>query len=210
MSLADIRREYPGEPLDERHSDADPIRQFATWLDQARSTEKDPTAMALATVDGNQRPSVRIVLLKGCDERGFVFYTNYESRKARDIVANPGAALVFYWPGASRQVRVEGQIERVSDAESDAYFASRPFESQIAASISPQSDPVAHREVLDALFDGARERYASQPVPRPRFWGGYRLVPTEIEFWQGRPNRLHDRLRYRHQGTAWTRDRLAP
>jgi pyridoxamine 5'-phosphate oxidase len=210
MSLADIRREYPGEPLDEAHSDPDPLRQFAAWFEAAREEETDPTAMALATVDSRGRPSVRIVLLKGCDERGFVFYTNYESRKARDIAATADAALVFYWPTTSRQVRAEGRVEKVTAAESDAYFASRPVESQIAASISPQSDPVAHREALESLFEQARDRYASGHVPRPDFWGGYRLVPTEMEFWQGRPNRLHDRLRYRREGDAWTRDRLAP
>jgi len=210
MSLADIRRDYPGEPLDETHSAADPLRQFAAWFKDARVSEIDPTAMALATVDSAGRPSVRIVLMKGCDERGFVFYTNYESRKARDIAATADAALVFYWPSASRQVRVEGRVEKVTAAESDAYFASRPFDSQVAASISPQSDPVAHREALDRLFEEARRRYAAGEVPRPEFWGGYRLVPDQIEFWQGRPNRLHDRLRYRRQGDVWTRDRLAP
>ena len=175
-----------------------------------RGVEIDPTAMALATATRDGRPSVRTVLLKGLDGGGFVFYTNYESRKAREIDDTHRASLLFYWPSVSRQVRIEGTIERVTDAESDAYFATRPFESQIAALVSPQSDPIAHREVLDALFAEARARYAPGAVPRPGFWGGYRVVPAEIEFWQGRENRLHDRLRYRRQGDIWIRERLAP
>jgi len=210
MSLADIRREYIGQALDERHSDVDPFGQFSTWFDQVRELETDPTAMALATATRDGRPSVRIVLLKGVDERGFVFYTNYESRKARELADTGLASLMFYWPSLNRQVRINGSVEKVSEEESDAYFASRPVESRIAAAISPQSDPIAHREALDALYEQGRQRYASGAVPRPRFWGGYRVVPDEFEFWQGRESRLHDRLRYRRHGDEWRRDRLAP
>ena len=210
MSIAQIRREYPGSPLDEAHADADPLRQFAVWFEQVRGVEADPTAMALATATRDGRPSVRTVLLKGIDAGGFVFYTNYESRKARELDDTRWGSLLFYWPSVSRQVRVEGAVERVTGAESDAYFATRPLESQIAATVSPQSDPIAHREALDRLFAEAKARFAAGAVPRPPFWGGYRVVPMEMEFWQGRENRLHDRLRYRRQGDAWIRDRLAP
>jgi pyridoxamine 5'-phosphate oxidase len=210
MSLSQIRREYPGAPLDEARADADPLKQFAAWFEQVRGLEMDPTAMALATAARDGRPSVRTVLLKGVDAGGFVFYTNYESRKAREMDETHQASLLFYWPSMSRQVRIEGRVERVSAAESDAYFATRPFESQLAAMVSPQSDPIAHRELLDALFADAKSRYVPGSVARPAFWGGYRVVPAEMEFWQGRENRLHDRLRYRRQGDAWIRDRLAP
>jgi pyridoxamine 5'-phosphate oxidase len=210
MTLADIRREYLGQPLDEQHSDPDPFGQFATWFEQVRELEPDPTAMALATATRDGRPSVRVVLLKGIDERGLVFYTNYESRKARELADTGLASLMFYWPSLNRQVRVEGTVEKVSGDESDAYFASRPQESRIAAAISPQSDPIAHREALDALYEQGRQHYAAGAVPRPAFWGGYRVLPAQFEFWQGRENRLHDRLRYRRHAGGWTRDRLAP
>jgi pyridoxamine 5'-phosphate oxidase len=211
MSLADIRREYLGQPLDEKHSDADPLQQFAVWMAQAREVETDPTAMTLATATRDARPSARIVLLKGVDERGFVFYTNYESRKGRELAENARASLVFYWPSVNRQVRITGGVEQVSADQSDAYFASRPPDSRLAATISPQSDPIAHREALEALFAQAQSRHPEGDVPRPPFWGGYRVVPEEIEFWQGRASRLHDRLRYRrHHDGSWTRDRLAP
>ena len=210
MSFSDVRREYAGEPLDEAHSDADPMQQFMRWQAQIRDLEMDPTAMTLATATADGRPSARIVLLKGIDDRGFVFYTNYQSRKGRELAASPYASLVFYWPSVNRQVRVTGTVERVNAAESDTYFASRPFESQLAASISPQSDPLAHRQALEALYDAAKSRYTPGTVPRPSFWGGYRVIPQEIEFWQGRANRLHDRLRYRRDGSTWIRERLAP
>lgn len=210
MSLADIRRDYLGQPLDEQHTDADPFAQFNTWFSQVREHEMDPTAMALATAAADGRPSVRIVLLKGIDERGLVFFTSYESRKGRELAANDQASVVFYWPSLNRQVRADGRVERVSGEESDAYFASRPLDSRIAAAVSPQSDPIAHREALEALFEQGRTRFGAGDVPRPAFWGGYRLVPDVFEFWQGRESRLHDRLRYQRRAGRWVRDRLAP
>lgn len=208
--LADIRREYLGQPLDEAHSDADPFRQFAAWFAQVRDLEPDPTAMALATTTGDGRPSVRIVLLKDVDGRGLTFYTSYESRKARELAGTGHASLMFYWPSLNRQVRVEGRVEKVSDADSDAYFASRPLESRIAAAVSPQSETIADRAALEALYEQGRQRFASGEVPRPASWGGYRVVADEFEFWQGRTSRLHDRLRYRLVSGQWVRDRLAP
>ena len=210
MSLADIRREYLGQPLDEAHSDADPVRQFTAWLEQVRELEPDPTAMALATATRDGVPSVRTVLLKGADERGFVFYTNYESRKARELAESGRASLLFYWPSLNRQVRIDGSVEQVTDLESDAYFASRPVDSRIAAAVSRQSEPIADRETLQALFDAARLRDPEGTMSRPPFWGGYRVVPDTFEFWQGRLSRLHDRLRYVKRGDAWTHDRLQP
>jgi pyridoxamine 5'-phosphate oxidase len=210
MSLADIRRDYQGEPLSETESDADPFRQFARWFDQVRALEVDPTAMALATATTDGRPSVRNVLLKDVDARGFVFYTNYNSRKARELAATGRASLLFTWRSVERQVRIDGAVEKVSDAESDAYFATRPIESRWGTYASPQSEIIESRAALEAQFEAARKQYGDS-VPRPSWWGGYRVVPDEFEFWQGRPSRLHDRLRYR-LGPAgdWRRDRLAP
>jgi pyridoxamine 5'-phosphate oxidase len=210
MSLADIRREYLGQPLDETHSDADPFRQFDAWFAQVRDLEPDPTAMALATTTADGRPSVRIVLLKGVDERGLTFYTSYDSRKAKELAATGRASLMFYWPSLNRQVRVDGRVEKVSDADADAYFASRPLESRIAAAVSPQSETIPDRAALEALFEAGRQQFASGTVPRPASWGGYRIVADEFEFWQGRTSRLHDRLRYRRVNGEWVRDRLAP
>jgi pyridoxamine 5'-phosphate oxidase len=210
MSLADLRREYIGQPLSESESDANPFVQFSRWFDQVRETEVDPTAMALATATRDGRPSVRNVLLKGVDDRGFVFYTNYQSRKAREIDATGRASLLFTWRSLERQVRVDGGVEKVSDAESDAYFASRPIESRWSVYASRQSEIVDSRDTLELLFNAARERFEDH-VPRPEWWGGYRVIPDEFEFWQGRPSRLHDRLRYMlHPGDTWRRDRLAP
>jgi pyridoxamine 5'-phosphate oxidase len=195
MSLADIRREYLGQPLSETESDPDPFRQFARWFEQVRDLETDPTAMALATATGDGRPSVRTVLLKGVDDRGFIFYTNYNSRKARDLAATGRASLLFLWRSLERQVRIDGVAEKVSAEESDSYFATRPIES---------------REALESRFTIARQTYGER-VPRPKWWGGYRVIPDEFEFWQGRPSRLHDRLRYAKQPDGyWRRDRLAP
>ena len=210
MSLADIRREYQGEPLSEQESDADPFRQFARWFEQVRTLEIDSTAMALATATRAGRPSVRNVLLKEFDHRGFVFYTNFESRKARELAETGRASLLFTWRSVERQVRIDGAVEKVSDAESDAYFASRPIESRWGTYASRQSTVIESRDVLEARFAAARARYG-QNVPRPAWWGGYRVVPDEFEFWQGRPSRLHDRLRYlKEPNGSWRRDRLAP
>jgi pyridoxamine 5'-phosphate oxidase len=210
MSLADVRREYLGQPLSETDSDADPFIQFARWFEQARETEFDATAMALATATREGRPSVRNVLLKGADDRGFVFYTNYQSRKARELEETGRASLLFTWRTLERQVRVDGAVEKVTAAESDAYFAARPIESRWSVYASKQSEVVDSRETLELLFSAARERFELD-VPRPEWWGGYRVIPDEFEFWQGRPSRLHDRLRYLRQPTgAWRRERLAP
>jgi pyridoxamine 5'-phosphate oxidase len=210
MSLADTRREYLGEPLNEAHSDPDPMRQFSLWFEQVRDIEADPTAMALATATRDGRPSVRTVLLKGVDE-GFVFYTNYESRKAREMEATGRASLLFYWGSVERQVRIDGEVERVSPVESDAYFATRPLDSRLSVYASRQSAAIASRDVLEEAFERVKRTYGDGPVPRPDWWGGYRIIPDEFEFWQGRESRLHDRLRYTKQkdGT-WRRERLAP
>jgi pyridoxamine 5'-phosphate oxidase len=211
MSLADIRREYVGEPLSEAHSDNDPLRQFAIWFDQVRDIEPDPTAMSLATATREGRPSVRTVLLKAVDERGFVFYTNYDSRKAREMEATGRASLLFFWRSLDRQVRVDGSVERVSPAESDAYFAIRPIDSRLSVYASRQSEAIESRDVLEEAFERVKRTYGDGEVPRPEWWGGFRIVPDEIEFWQGRVSRLHDRLRYlREAENRWRRDRLAP
>ena len=210
MTLGDIRREYAGEPLDDAHAHADPFMQFFAWFDQARDTEPDFTAMALATATRDGRPSVRTVLLKSVDPQGFVFYTNYHSRKAREIDQTGRASLLFLWRSVNRQVRVDGRVEKVSEADSDAYFATRPLESRWSVYASRQSETIESREALESRFDVARQLYGDA-VPRPRWWGGYRVVPDEFEFWQGRASRLHDRLQYRKQADgSWSRERLAP
>ena len=211
MSLADIRREYLGEPLSEAHSDPDPMRQFRRWFEQVRDVEPDPTAMALATASSDGRPSVRTVLLKGLDDRGFIFYTNYESRKAREMEATGRASLLFFWRSVERQVRIDGTVERVSPGESDAYFETRPLDSRLSAYASRQSEAIESRDVLEEAFERVKRTYGDGPVPRPEWWGGYRVVPDEFEFWQGRESRLHDRLRYiKGANGAWRRERLAP
>ena len=209
MSIADIRRDYSGDPLSETESDPDPFRQFARWFEQVRELEADPTAFALATSTRDGRPSVRTVLLKGVDDRGFVFYTNYNSRKARELDDTGRASLLFYWPSLVRQVRVDGLVDKIDEAESDAYFATRPIESRWSVYASTQSDVIESREALEARYNVAREAYGDI-IPRPSWWGGYRVIPAEFEFWQGRPSRLHDRLRYQREASGWRRDRLAP
>ena len=209
MNFSDIRRDYAGEPLSERDSAPDPFDQFGRWFEQARGGELDPTAMSLATAGADGRASVRTVLLKGVEGGGFVFYTNYNSRKARDIAATGHASLLFYWASLNRQVRVSGRVEKVSDAESDAYFANRPVESRWGVYASNQSEVLSSRAVLESRYDAAREQFGNS-VPRPTWWGGYRVVPDMFEFWQGRPSRLHDRIRYVASDEGWRKERLAP
>ena len=210
--LAALRRRYARGELDEADLASDPLTQFAAWLDDALAGEvPEPNAMVLATATPDGVPSARTVLLKGLDERGFVFYTNYESAKAADLDANPRAALVFPWHAMERQVRVTGTVERVSREESAAYFASRPRDSRLGAWASPQSQVVADRATLDRAYAEVEGRWGEdEEVPLPDFWGGYRVRPETVEFWQGRHGRLHDRIGYRREGESWVVERLAP
>jgi len=223
MNIADLRTVYRRATLDEADLAADPFVQFEAWLDQAIASEaSEPTAMTLATVDADGRPSARIVLLKGYDasapkaqaaQRGFVWFTNYESRKGRALAAHAAAALCLFWPELERQVRIEGRVDKTSAAQSDAYFASRPLASRIGAWASPQSEVIPSREFLEqreaALVTEVGNDDAAT-LARPPHWGGYRLVPDVVEFWQGRPSRLHDRIVYRREGKTWSIVRLAP
>ena len=212
-ALADLRKDYKLASLGKRDLAADPITQFQKWMDEAIKAElPEPTAMNLATVSAQGRPSARIVLLKGCDERGFVFYSNYESRKGRELGETQWAALTFHWVELERQVRIEGHVEKVPDGESDTYFKSRPLASRIGAHASPQSEPIGSREALMARVAAATARYGILPdgPPRPANWGGYLIVPERVEFWQGRRSRLHDRLVYMRQFGGWHIERLAP
>lgn len=209
MSIADIRENYQKFELLESTVSADPYAQFGRWFEQALHSEvREPTAMTLATATADGRPSARIVLLKGFDTQGFVFFTNYESRKGREIEANPQAGLLLFWPELERQVRIEGRIARVAEAESDAYFRSRPLGSRIGAWASPQSQPTT-RDALAARVQELTQSLGDDPE-RPPHWGGYRLDPVSVEFWQGRPSRLHDRLVYLRQDDGWSLQRLAP
>ena len=198
------------EPLLESEAAGDPFEQFGRWYQEASRVMRLPEAMAVATAGGDARPSVRMVLMKQWDQRGFVFHTNYESRKGRELNENPLAALLFHWDPLGRQVRMEGPVERISSAESDEYFASRPYGAQISALASHQSQPVAGREVLDARAGRLRSELGGAPVGRPSWWGGYRLRPAVFEFWQNRDDRFHDRLQYSWTGTLWQIERLEP
>ena len=210
MKIADLRQEYMRAGLGEADADRDPIRQFERWFEDAlRARLPLPNAMTLATISAQGAPSARVVLLKGIENGGFTFYTNYRSRKARELEAHGTACLLFMWSELERQVRIDGRIERVSAAESDAYYASRPLGARLSAWASPQSQPVASRATLEAAMAEARARYGETP-PRPEHWGGYRVLPTEFEFWQGRADRLHDRLLYTREGGNWRIVRLAP
>jgi pyridoxamine 5'-phosphate oxidase len=209
--VARLREEYTRAGLKESDADPDPLEQFRGWFGEALAADlHEPNAMTLATATADGRPSARVVLLKGFDERGFVFYTNYGGRKSRELEANPRAALVFYWGELERQVRVEGRVSRVPDGESDAYFAGRPRGSQLGAWASEQSRPVRDRGALERRLRELEGEYEGREVPRPAFWGGYRIEPETMEFWQGRENRLHDRLRYRLTEEGWGIERLQP
>jgi pyridoxamine 5'-phosphate oxidase len=216
---ADLRVDYGRGRLDEADVLADPVAQFGRWFDEARAANvAEPNAMTLATVDPSGAPSARIVLLKSFDTRGFTFYTNYDSRKGRELAANPRAALCFFWQPMERQVRIEGTVERVGRAESEEYFRGRPRQAQIGAWVSQQSSPLTSRAELERIETELQKRFADAPVPLPDYWGGFRVVPHSIEFWQGRPSRLHDRLLYTRapvnasgaNQTGWTLRRLSP
>lgn len=209
--LASLRRSYARASLAEGDVAADPIAQFLAWFDDAQAAElREPNAMTLATATPDGAPSARIVLLKGVDERGFVFYTDYRSRKGEELAANPRAALVFHWAELERQVRVTGTVARVAREESEAYYRTRPVGSRIGAWASHQSRPIAGRAELEAREAELAHRYADGDVPLPPHWGGYRVAPETVEFWQGRPSRLHDRLRYVREDGAWRVERLSP
>ena len=209
-ALADLRKSYERNELDEASCADDPLHQFETWLEQAIKAQlPEPNAMTLATVGADGRPSTRIVLIKGLDARGLVWYTNYDSRKGRELAHDPRAALQFHWVELERVVRIEGRVEKVSAEESDAYYATRPLDSRIGAWASPQSQPITSRAVLVANAAKAAARHGLNP-PRPPHWGGYRLIPDRWEFWQGRRSRLHDRVLYTQEAGRWLRQRLAP
>lgn len=212
MSFADQRREYTASGLTEADAGDDPLDLFRRWFAQALEVDpQDANAMMLATADETGRPSARIVLLKGCDERGLTFFTNYDSRKGRELGQNPYAALTFFWPALDRQVRIEGRVERTSRQESEEYFRSRPRGSRLGAWASAQSRPIDGREELERAVAALEARFATDEIPCPQFWGGFRLVPDVWELWQGRPSRLHDRLRYTRIPTGeWQRERLSP
>ncbi|HCE10999.1 MAG TPA: pyridoxamine 5'-phosphate oxidase [Oxalobacteraceae bacterium] len=211
MSIAQLRKDYTLASLSEVNAAPDPIVQFSTWFDEARQAQiPEPNAMSVATVGLDGRPSSRIMLIKEFDARGFTWFTNYESRKGEELLGNPYAALLFFWVELERQVRIEGRVERISSDENDAYFQSRPIKSRLGALASGQSRPIANRQLLDAKFAETEQQYGEQP-PRPAHWGGYRVIPDRIEFWQGRSSRLHDRLRYTLQPDGvWHCERLQP
>jgi pyridoxamine 5'-phosphate oxidase len=212
LSIADLRLNYTREELLESSAPADPFILFKQWFDRAVSENLlEPNAMTLATVTPDGRPRARMVLLKDFDERGFVLFTNYNSAKGQELAATPHASLVFWWGPLERQIRIEGRVEKIGEEESDAYFYVRPWESRLGAWASEQSEIVESRDVLEKRLQELKEEYAGREVPRPRHWGGFRVIPEEIEFWQGRPSRLHDRLCYsRSEGGDWERTRLSP
>lgn len=211
MSIADLRKEYSHATLTEAEVDPDPIVQFSTWFQQATEAGiPEANAMSLATVGADGRPSSRILLIKDFSQKGFTWFTNYASRKGRDLEAHPYAALLFHWVELERQVRIEGRVEQLPAAQSDAYFQSRPLKSRLSALASAQSEPIADRSLLEQRFRQAEAQYGDQPV-RPAHWGGYCLIPDRVEFWQGRPSRLHDRIIYTRQADGkWRRERLQP
>jgi pyridoxamine 5'-phosphate oxidase len=209
--IAHLRHEYVSQPFNESQVAGDPVTQFKKWFDEAALSEQpDAEAMTLSTATIDGRVDARIVLLKGCDDRGFVFFTNYESRKSREIMANPRVALTFYWHALHRQVRIEGLAEKVTSEESEEYFQTRPRGSQIGAWASPQSEEIVDREALERRVDVIETRFKDRPISCPPFWGGYRVKPEMVEFWQGRENRLHDRILYTLGDNGWRISRLAP